>query len=160
MWVDVFSLTVILGAIAAIPVGGRLLRHGRLVASVGLLSVWLLFNVLSLVPHIAAQVAAFIVLSLFRPFFYSCVSSFMSESFGFKHFGFLYGFASLVGAAVSFLQWPIVGYTERRLDGDFLPINAAFLLLQLPLVFYPFYVARSPLHKGHEPLPTDDQDAT
>jgi hypothetical protein len=81
----------------------------------------------------------------------------------FVHVSALAGFATLVGAAFSFLQWPIVSYTEHRLNGNFFFINSVFLVLQLPLMFYPFYLMRKaakgpamPTHL-HTLVPTDDK---
>ncbi|RMJ26903.1 Mfs transporter [Aspergillus sp. HF37] len=112
------------------PFIGFLLDHFSVPAVLGV--IVLLTTAVGAVNSIPAVWAGYCTVVLFvtlRPLYYSAMSDYTTKVFGFTTFGRVYGSIICLSGLFSFSQYGLDALTHGPLDGNPIPINAAFAIV-------------------------------
>jgi len=123
---------------------------GLVMKKLGVSKTFLLFQILLIfwtiilaLPNLGVQVLGFILFSIVRAFYYSTLCTYLTEVFGWKNFGRLYGIAMFIGGLFGLLQYGIVEMTLRLFSGDFLPQTIIQLVIVTLMLLYPIRLLSS-----------------
>jgi len=98
------------------------------------------FCALSLIPHLYAQIPAFVLYTAVRGFLYANHGAFMGLAFPATQFGTLYGLGIFIGGGFSCLQYPLFQFSSIYMNGDPYWANIILLVLVTTGLLHPFHV--------------------
>ena len=123
-----FDIALPLGGIIAIPFIGFVLDNTSTAFVLGLLvSLATLIGVLGCLTYTWTAYTNVVLFVLYRPCFYTAISNYAAEVFGFVTFGKVYGLLVCLAGLFNFLQTPLDQATHRRFHNDPRPINLVLL---------------------------------
>ncbi|XP_031558250.1 large neutral amino acids transporter small subunit 4-like [Actinia tenebrosa] len=103
--------------------------------------VFILINLLLVIPHAPLQIFSFILILLLRCFYSGAFSNLFLLIFPVKHFGKLFGIGNFSCSLVQILQYPVFIILENYFPGKILQLNIALLILSIPIaVGLPYYL--------------------
>lgn len=119
-----FTVLLPLGGIAGIPFVGYLLDHRTTFeASVVVLVCGVVYGVLGMVRHVAAQTISIAIFVFLRPLMYTFVGDYCGKVFGFATFGTVYGLANSVAGIFGLILRPIDVLVKNEWQGDYVAID-------------------------------------
>jgi len=100
----------------------------------------ILFSICTCIPISFFTYTSFILLVVFKAFFFGGNSTYLALLFPSKHFGQLFGVLNLTAAFISLLQFPLGSLVLKTLDGDFVTFNAGLTVGCLIIFVHPIYI--------------------
>ena len=156
-----FDVALPLGGVLAVPFIGLVLDHTRTSFALALLVAFATaIGLLGLMPQLWAAYGNVTLFVLYRPFFYTTVSEYSVQVFGFETFGTVYGLMTCLAGLGNFSQAGLDTLTHQVFGSDPGPVNALLLILALALgcSLVGFVRRRSSVVK-RESLEEDAEDA-
>ncbi|CAI8497481.1 unnamed protein product [Hanseniaspora opuntiae] len=131
---DIFDIALPLGGVIAIPLIGLLLDNiNTLYVLYILFFTSITVGVLGLVKNsFIASTVGIILLTMYRPFYYTVVSDYCSKVFGFETFGTVYGLLMTLAGLCNLAQNKLDYWTHFVFNKNPVPIN--FILTSLTVV--------------------------
>lgn len=126
----IFDVALPLGGVVSIPITGLILDHSDTLSTLILVSVTsITIGVLGLIPNsFAANLIGILILVVYRPFYYTVISDYVSKIFGFDNFGTVYGALISISGLCNMFQSVLDDWTHNTFKMNPLPVNS-FLVL-------------------------------
>lgn len=130
---NIFDIALPLGGVIAIPLIGLLLDNiSTLYVLYILFSTSVLVGVLGLIKNsFFASCLGIVILTMYRPFYYTVVSDYCSKVFGFETFGTVYGLLMTLAGLCNLAQNKLDYWTHFVFNKNPIPINFALTLITL-----------------------------
>lgn len=129
----IFDVALPLGGVVSIPFTGLILDHLDTLRTLVLVAATsIVIGILGLVPHsFATNLLGIIILVVYRPFYYTVVSDYISKIFGFDTFGTIYGLVICISGMCNMFQSVLDGWTHTTFKMNPLPINYSLVLITI-----------------------------
>lgn len=125
-----FDLALPLGGLVSIPFIGLLLDNLTILSILEILTgVSVVIGVLGLLSWLPATYLGIVLLVVYRPFYYTAVSDFCANVFGFETFGTVYGTIICFSGLCNILQQVMDKVTHEYFNMNPIPINGLLTLL-------------------------------
>ncbi|SJM84813.1 probable protein FMP42 [Zygosaccharomyces bailii] len=130
----IFDIALPLGGVVAIPLTGFILDNmGTYNILITVFTTSVTVGILGLIPgSFIAQLIGILILVVYRPFYYTVLSDYISKVFGFDTFGTVYGLLVCVSGSFNMVQSVLDKLTHTTFGMNPTPIN---ILLVLATVF-------------------------
>ncbi|SCV68024.1 BQ2448_145 [Microbotryum intermedium] len=126
----IFTVLLPIVGFLGIPLIGYLLDHRPWVeVPILLFLMGLGFGTLGMSRGFVPQLVGIVLFCLFRPLMYTALSSSFVRTFGFLHFGKVYGLAMTLSGLVGLINAPLDVVVKTRLGGRFEYVDWGFVLL-------------------------------
>ena len=137
-----FSILLPLGGVMAIPFTAWFLDYYTVNVSFSVLTIMsILWGVLSLIRDPVSQYLSIVTFVVKRPFLYTIASEFSVRAFGFRTFGKVYGFLTLLAGLFNLIQASLSSWAVK--DGYFW-INVGLTVVTVLVNFvFAMYLTRS-----------------
>jgi len=149
-YVSTFSFIWMCGICMIPAIGWALDYYGPLRTIFCSNSIYLLSQILSMIPVNELQILTFMCISVVNVSLYAIVLCYLALVFGFKNFGKLLGLVTLISATFGTLQYPLFELGVKKLSENFLYIRIGFAILSIPLFVMPAYMIAQ--QKKHDRL--------
>jgi LAT3 family solute carrier family 43 protein 1 len=109
------------------------------------LSLWVLnvsatlFGLLSCINVLPLQLVTFLMMSFFRAFLFSAMSNFVVDSFGFAHFGKLWGLVFSIAGVINIGLYFLTQLVYHALNGNFFCANVGLTSVSAALFLFPLW---------------------
>ncbi|GME91543.1 unnamed protein product [Ambrosiozyma monospora] len=119
-----FDLALPIGGVLSIPFIGLLLDNfTTLTVLTVLLTISLTIGIFGMTTVLALQYIGIIILVVYRPFYYTCISDFCAKVFGFKTFGTVYGAITCFSGVCNLFQTGLDQLTHSAFKMNPNPVN-------------------------------------
>ena len=127
----IFDIFLPLGGVIAIPLVGMLLDNVNTLTVLNILvTISVTVGVLGLVKGSAiASITGIIILTMYRPFYYTVISDYCSKVFGFETFGTVYGLIMTLAGLCNLAQNKLDYWTHYVFNKNPTPINSILTLM-------------------------------
>lgn len=127
---SIFDIALPLGGVVAIPLTGIVLDNMETFhILIGLFISSVTVGVLGLIPRsFNAQLVGILILVVYRPFYYTVLSDYISKIFGFDTFGTVYGLLVCVSGTFNMVQSVLDKLTHTTFNMNPFPINILLVL--------------------------------
>lgn len=128
---NIFDIALPLGGVIAIPLIGLLLDNvNTLYVLYILFGTSVTVGALGLVKNsFAASIFGIVVLTMYRPFYYTVISDYCSKVFGFETFGTVYGLLMTLAGLCNLAQNKLDYWTHFVFNKNPIPINLILTLM-------------------------------
>lgn len=126
----IFDVALPLGGVVSIPFTGLILDHLNTINTLLLVSVTsVIIGVLGLIPHsFTANLLGILLLVVYRPFYYTVISDYVSKIFGFDNFGTIYGALISISGVCNMFQSVLDDWTHNYFKMNPLPVNFVLVI--------------------------------
>jgi len=97
------------------------------------------FSILMCIPSLGLQYVAYVVLLLYRSFVYGGMFAYITSIFPKNLYGHLVGFVMFFAGVLQLVQYPLLEVSLDTFDGNFLPVNVAFIVVCFCTILHPVY---------------------
>lgn len=148
----IFDVALPLGGVLSIPFTGLILDHLDTLSTLILVLVTsVAIGVLGLVPHsFATNLIGILLLVLFRPFYYTVISDYVSKIFGFDNFGTVYGALISISGMCNMFQSVLDDWTHNTFKMNPLPVNSMLVIATTISGFALIRSLESHIHERHD----------
>jgi len=136
-YVSTFSFIWMCGVFMIPAIGWALDYYGPLRTIFCANSIYLLSQILAMIPVNELQILTFMCISVQNVSCYAILLCYLALVFGFKNFGKLLGTATILSAVFGLLQYPLFELGVKKFHTDFVYIRIGFVILSLPLFVMP-----------------------
>lgn len=138
----IFDIALPLGGVVSIPFTGLILDHLDTISTLTLVSVTsIVIGILGLIPHsFSLNLIGILLLVVYRPFYYTVISDYVSKVFGFQTFGTIYGALISISGVCNMLQSVLDNLTHKTFHMNPLPVNST---LVFSTVISSFFLVKS-----------------
>ena len=162
-YTDIFGIIIVAGTVAVPFLGMFMGRFGYPISAWALWGIGLAMHTCMAIPSLNLQILTFVLFVLYRGWLFAFMSAYVSHAFGFGTFSRVVGTAIVIGACVSFLQYPLIDLALETFEGDYLVSNLVVIVLSALLVFFPLTLSvmsrkRSP--RAQKRYATKPEEAT
>jgi len=98
------------------------------------------FCVINMVPNRDVQYLNFVIASTAVVAMWGTVYTYLSEQFGFSHYGKLLAVMNGLNAAIGLLQFPMATFTIENMNGNFRFVDTCFVATSLLCLVCPIYL--------------------
>lgn len=158
---EFFDIALPLGGVCAVPFIGMVLDNAKTTTILTLLvGLGTLIGALGVMSSIWAAYLQVILFVVYRPFYYTAVSDYAAQVFGFATFGKVYGLIICLAGLCNFSQSGLDTLTHNIFHNDPVPVNLILLsialLVGLVLVGFVSHQSRKRASEETEPLLASD----
>lgn len=134
----IFDVALPLGGLVSIPFTGLILDSLDTLSTLSLVSLTsIAIGILGLIPNsFTANLLGILLLVVYRPFYYTVISDYVSKIFGFETFGTVYGALISISGAFNMLQSVLDKWTHNNFDMNPFPVNSVLLLATIVSSFF------------------------
>ena len=127
---SIFDIALPLGGVISIPFTGLILDHLDTLSTLTLVSVAsIAIGILGLIPNsFTANLLGILLLVVYRPFYYTVISDYVSKIFGFETFGTVYGALISISGVCNMLQSVLDNWTHNTFHMNPFPVNSVLVL--------------------------------
>lgn len=130
----IFDIALPAGGLVSIPLTGLILDHFETLDTLVLVAgTSITIGVMGLIPHsFVSNLIGILILVVYRPFYYTVISDYVSKVFGFDTFGTIYGTLICISGVLNMFQSVLDDWTHNFFKMNPFPIN--FLLVLATIV--------------------------
>lgn len=130
---SIFDVALPLGGLVSIPLTGIILDHFKTLDTLAIvMGTSITIGILGLIPHsFVSNLIGIVLLVVYRPFYYTVVSDYVSKVFGFDTFGTIYGTLICISGVLNMFQSVLDAWTHNIFKMNPFPINFVLVLVTI-----------------------------